>query len=86
MGRFNVSLLRYMTGEEFRVLQAVETGMRNHELVPASLVSTRAFPHITSADSLLEGVGFPRKRLSLYLSWKLTLTVISCRSRGIAAW
>ena len=34
MGKLNVTMLRYLDGEAFRVLTAVEMGMKNHELVP----------------------------------------------------
>ncbi len=34
MGKLDVTLLRYMTKEDFRVLTAVEMGMKNHEIVP----------------------------------------------------
>lgn len=40
MGKLDVSVLRYMTRDEFRVLQAIETGMRNHELVPKQLLAS----------------------------------------------
>lgn len=39
MVKVNVTLLKYMTQEDFRVLTAVEMGMKNHETVPTSLVS-----------------------------------------------
>ncbi|XP_064391093.1 serine/threonine-protein kinase RIO2-like, partial [Halichondria panicea] len=42
MGRLNVALLRYLTKEDFRVLTAVEMGMKNHEVVPANLVASIA--------------------------------------------
>lgn len=42
MGKLNVSLLRYLNQEDFRVLTAVEMGMKNHELVPASLTAAIA--------------------------------------------
>lgn len=42
MGKLNVSMLRYLSSEEFRVLTAVEMGMKNHELVPPSLVASIA--------------------------------------------
>ncbi|XP_003738175.1 serine/threonine-protein kinase RIO2 [Galendromus occidentalis] len=42
MGRFNLVMLRYLTRDDFRVLTAVEMGMKNHELVPASLVAVIA--------------------------------------------
>ncbi|CAG4935940.1 unnamed protein product [Colias eurytheme] len=42
MGKLDVTILRYLTGEDFRVLTAVEMGMKNHELVPGSLVASIA--------------------------------------------
>ncbi|XP_015110619.1 serine/threonine-protein kinase RIO2 [Diachasma alloeum] len=39
MGKLNVTMLRYLTKEDFRVLTAIEMGMKNHELVPGSLVA-----------------------------------------------
>ena len=33
MGKLNVTMLRYLSKEDFRVLTAVEMGMKNHELV-----------------------------------------------------
>lgn len=42
MGKLNVSMLRYLSSEEFRVLTAVEMGMKNHELVPTALVASIA--------------------------------------------
>jgi len=39
MGKLNVNMLRYLTREDFRVLTAVEMGMKNHELVPGSLIA-----------------------------------------------
>ncbi|PSN35369.1 Serine/threonine-protein kinase RIO2 [Blattella germanica] len=42
MGKLNVSLLRYLTKEDFRVLTAIEMGMKNHELVPGSLAASIA--------------------------------------------
>eukprot|EP00039_Didymoeca_costata_P012213 m.175114 g.175114 ORF g.175114 m.175114 type:complete len:501 (-) comp15419_c0_seq1:5148-6650(-) len=38
--KLNLSLLRYLTSEDFRVLHAVENGMRNHELVPSHLIAS----------------------------------------------
>ena len=37
-----MSMLRYLTKEDYRVLTAVEMGMKNHELVPASLIASIA--------------------------------------------
>jgi RIO kinase 2 len=42
MGKLNVSMLRYLTKEDFRVLTAVEMGMKNHELIPSALVASIA--------------------------------------------
>ncbi|XP_055637538.1 uncharacterized protein LOC129776129 [Toxorhynchites rutilus septentrionalis] len=42
MGKLNVSLLRYLTKEDFRILTAIEMGMKNHELVPGALVAAIA--------------------------------------------
>lgn len=36
--KLDVNALRYLTRDDFRVLTAVEMGMRNHEIVPAELV------------------------------------------------
>lgn len=38
MVKLDLSLLRYLDKDDFRVLTAIEMGMRNHELVPRSLV------------------------------------------------
>ena len=42
MVKLDVSLLRYLSQEDFKVLTSVEMGMRNHELVPGSLVNSIA--------------------------------------------
>eukprot|EP00899_Mesostigma_viride_P000124 jgi/Mesvir1/10111/Mv06980-RA.1 len=36
--KLDANVLRYMTKEEFRVLTAVEMGMKNHEIVPVELI------------------------------------------------
>mmetsp|Transcript_44590 Transcript_44590/g.96920 ORF Transcript_44590/g.96920 Transcript_44590/m.96920 type:complete len:463 (+) Transcript_44590:54-1442(+) len=40
--KLDPTLFRYITKEEFRVLTAVEMGMRNHELVPVPLIESIA--------------------------------------------
>ncbi|XP_067667279.1 serine/threonine-protein kinase RIO2-like [Haliotis asinina] len=45
MGKLNVALLRYLTKEDFRVLTAVEMGMKNHEMVPSPLIASIARLH-----------------------------------------
>lgn len=37
--KLDVSCMRYLTKEDFRVLTAVEMGMKNHELVPVELIT-----------------------------------------------
>ncbi|XP_002979314.2 serine/threonine-protein kinase rio2 [Selaginella moellendorffii] len=36
--KLDVNVLRYLSKDEFRVLTAVEMGMKNHEIVPAELI------------------------------------------------
>lgn len=40
--KLDVSCMRYLTRDDFRVLVAVEMGMRNHEMVPVPLISSIA--------------------------------------------
>ncbi|KAK9840755.1 hypothetical protein WJX81_002413 [Elliptochloris bilobata] len=40
--KLDVNALRYLSREEFRTLQAVELGQKNHEIVPASLIDSIA--------------------------------------------
>ncbi|EDW84849.1 uncharacterized protein Dwil_GK12926 [Drosophila willistoni] len=42
MGKLNVTVLRYLSKEDFRVLTAIEMGMKNHELVPGPLAAAIA--------------------------------------------
>jgi len=42
MGKLDVTMLRYLSKEDFRVLTAVEMGMKNHELVPGALIASIA--------------------------------------------
>ncbi|KAI6182384.1 Non-specific serine/threonine protein kinase [Aphelenchoides bicaudatus] len=39
MGRFTVESMRHMEPDHFRVLIAVEMGMKNHEIIPLQLIS-----------------------------------------------
>ena len=59
--KLDVTCMRYLTKDDFRVLVAVEMGMRNHELVPVEL--------ITSIAKLRHGGIF--KILSTLLRYKL---------------
>ncbi len=40
--RLDLSAFRYLSNDDFRVLTAIEMGMRNHEIVPVSLIETIA--------------------------------------------
>ncbi|XP_072137422.1 serine/threonine-protein kinase RIO2 [Mobula birostris] len=40
MGKLNVVMLRYLSRDDFRVLVGVEMGMKNHEIVPPSLIAS----------------------------------------------
>ncbi|RHY82476.1 hypothetical protein DYB28_003160, partial [Aphanomyces astaci] len=40
--KLDVSGMRYLTKEHFKVLTAVELGMKNHEIVPVELISSIA--------------------------------------------
>ena len=42
MGKLDVTVLRYMTQEDFRALTAVEMGMKNHEIVPLNVLASIA--------------------------------------------
>ena len=46
--KLDVELLRYLGGDEFRVLHAVEVGMRNHEYVPVRMLGTSTYPSMRS--------------------------------------
>lgn len=42
MVRLDLTVFKYLTTEDFRVLMAIELGMRNHEYVPPQLIETLA--------------------------------------------
>jgi RIO kinase 2 len=42
MVKLDVHILRFLTKEDFRVLTAIEMGMKNHELVPTQLIHSIA--------------------------------------------
>ncbi|VVC43349.1 Serine/threonine-protein kinase Rio2,RIO kinase, conserved site,RIO kinase,RIO2 kinase winged helix domain [Cinara cedri] len=54
MGKLNVTMLRYLTREDFRVLTAIEMGMKNHELVPALLAASIANLHHGGVHKILK--------------------------------
>lgn len=61
--KLDVDVLRYLSKDDFKVLTAVETGMRNHEIVPFRTRASHCFSQV----------------LTLLLNIKLTLSLfISC--------
>ena len=59
--KLDVNCMKYLSKDNYRVLQAVEMGMRNHELVPVELIGQIA--------ALKHGGAF--KILSVLLRYKL---------------
>eukprot|EP00930_Biecheleria_cincta_P099965 TRINITY_DN91577_c0_g1_i1.p1 TRINITY_DN91577_c0_g1~~TRINITY_DN91577_c0_g1_i1.p1 ORF type:complete len:484 (+),score=125.11 TRINITY_DN91577_c0_g1_i1:104-1555(+) len=73
--KLDISMFRYITKEEFRVLTAVEMGMRNHEHVPTVLVESIAKIHRGNTFKLLQNL--LRNKLvahdgQKYDGWRLT--------------
>jgi len=46
MGKLDVNVMRHMSKDDFRVLTAVEMGMKNHHAVPVALVGSIAFGRV----------------------------------------
>ena len=53
MVKLDANVLRYLSSQEFRVLTAVEMGMKNHDLVPAELAVSIAGLRHGGAHKLL---------------------------------
>ncbi|PON51777.1 Serine/threonine protein kinase [Parasponia andersonii] len=51
--KLEMNILRYLSKEDFRVLTAVEMGMRNREIVPSELIHRIASLKYTLCTSLL---------------------------------
>ena len=51
--RFNLTALKYLTKDDFRVLTAIELGMRNHEIVPVDLIQSISKIRNTSVRRIL---------------------------------
>lgn len=73
--KLDITMFRYITKEEFRVLTAVEMGMKNHEHVPTVLVESIAKIHRGNTYKLLQNL--LRNRLvahdgQKYDGWRLT--------------
>nr|XP_025848634.1 serine/threonine-protein kinase RIO2 isoform X3 [Vulpes vulpes] len=70
MGKVNVAKLRYLSRDDFRVLTAVEMGMKNHEIVPCSLVASIASLKHGGCNKVLREL--VRHKL---IAWERTKTV-----------
>ncbi|GAB0088644.1 Serine/threonine-protein kinase Rio2 [Sergentomyia squamirostris] len=53
MGKLKVHKLKYMSKEDFRILTAIEMGMKNHELVPGPLAASIANLKAGGVNNLL---------------------------------
>ncbi|XP_021236877.1 serine/threonine-protein kinase RIO2 [Numida meleagris] len=69
MGKLNVVMLRYLSKEHFRVLTAVEMGMKNHEIVPVSLIASIASLKHGGCNKILRELG--KHRLLAYERTKM---------------
>ncbi|XP_074603620.1 RIO kinase 2 [Brevipalpus obovatus] len=64
MVKLDAAQLRYLSSDDIRVLIAVEMGMKNHQLVPGSLVSSIAALKGGGASKILHDL--TRKKLLIY--------------------
>ncbi|XP_014248841.1 serine/threonine-protein kinase RIO2 [Cimex lectularius] len=95
MGKLNVTVLRYLSKEDFRVLTAIEMGMKNHELVPGSLAAQIANLHHGGVHKILRDLCKNRllsyERGKRYDGYRLTnsgydyLALKALTSRGTVA-
>lgn len=93
--KLDATVMRTMNRQDFRVLAAVETGMRNHELVPAPLISSLAnLRHGGTAkilSSLLRDKLLSHDRSCGYDGYRLTnsgydiLALHNLKTRGFVA-
>ncbi|XP_053423039.1 serine/threonine-protein kinase RIO2 isoform X2 [Nycticebus coucang] len=74
MGKVNVAKLRYLSRDDFRVLTAVEMGMKNHEIVPCSLIASIASLKHGGCNKVLREL--VKHKL---IAWEHTKTVQGCR-------
>lgn len=56
MGKLDARNLRYLSNDEFRVLVAVEMGMKNHELVPTPLIEKIAMLRHGGTKKMLQNL------------------------------
>ncbi|XP_001599979.2 serine/threonine-protein kinase rio2 [Nasonia vitripennis] len=68
MGKLDVKMMRYLTKEDFRVLTAIEMGMKNHELVSMTLAAQIANLHHGGLHKILKELC--KHRLLMYEATK----------------
>ncbi|XP_076464947.1 uncharacterized protein LOC143296867 [Babylonia areolata] len=78
MGKLKANLFQHLTKEDFRVLLAVEMGMKNHELVPGHLAASIAKLHAGGCHKVLMNlsrhklVAFEKTKNKRYEGYRLT--------------
>jgi len=60
MGRFDITKVRYITAEEWRILNGTEMGMKNHELVPMAMVAALANLKRSGAHKIIKDLSQTR--------------------------
>lgn len=56
MVRLDLTTFKYLTSDDFRVLQAIELGMRNHEFVPLDLIESIAKLKRVNVFQIVQGL------------------------------
>lgn len=78
MGKLDVKIMRYLSRDDFRVLTAVEMGMKNHDWVPAALIAQIAHLHhgglITILKELCKRRLISYENTKQYVGYSLTNT------------
>ena len=56
--KLDVTCMRYLGKDHYRMLTAIEMGMRNHELVPVELIISIALLYLISLHESHQGLVF----------------------------
>ena len=76
MVKLDLQVLQYMSRDEWRVLTAIEMGMKNHELVPTTLIARIAGLKKGGAYKVIKLLH--RNKLVFHENKKCTLLVLCC--------
>lgn len=76
MGKLDVQMLRYLSSEDFRVIMAIEMGMKNHEIVPLPLIASIACLRNGGVHKILKEL--VRHKLIAYEHGKRNTPLIRC--------